>query len=194
MPHAFGLDIDDRFAQVAGCDKPLAALSLAEDRLAAGSARGGSKQQLEKGTANGKAAGSDAKADPAMRAALLARLRFRRNLHQVNCLLKYCRTRCCATLGADLAACTDASGRPYKGSQHFIVDAALAHCAASALTPQLAQLANPRCRKIAAVVLLMKLDDAVMRLEAARLCCAANFGHMICTCPCLSCRDVHVAS
>ncbi len=193
MPHAFGLDIDDRFADVAGCDKPLAALSLAEDRLAAGSARGGSKQQPEKqpgkGAANGKAAGSDARADPAMRAALLARLRFRRNLHQVNCLLRYCHIRCCATLGAGLAACTDAPGRPYKGSQHVIAVAALAQgCAASALTPQLAQLASPRCRKIAAVVLLMKLDDAVMRLEAARLCCAANFGHMICTRPCLSCR------
>ena len=35
MPHAFGLDVEDRFCEVAGSLKPLAALSLAEDKLTA---------------------------------------------------------------------------------------------------------------------------------------------------------------
>lgn len=36
MPHAFGLDVEDRSCAVAGSLKPLAALTLAEDRLNSG--------------------------------------------------------------------------------------------------------------------------------------------------------------
>ncbi len=123
MPHAFGLDIDDRFCAVAGSIKPLVALSLAEERLAArssgssikgsggSSARGasaGSKQPTNGGEAPApaaeepaqatespaKAAGSaahavDPQASAALREALLARLRFRRSLHEVSMAESY---------------------------------------------------------------------------------------------------------
>lgn len=42
MPHAFGLDIEDRACSVAGSLKPLAALTLAEDRLNSLKGRGAS--------------------------------------------------------------------------------------------------------------------------------------------------------
>lgn len=122
MPHAFGLDVEDHFVTVGGSTKCLAALSLAEDRLAAGprgagaSAAAGCKQGQNKGRASSAAAGKqqsagqqqsaapqqgqpqqsaeqqqhnsseDVSLGPAFRAALLARLRFRRSFHQVRSL------------------------------------------------------------------------------------------------------------
>ena len=110
MPHAFGMDVDDHFVTVAGSTKCLAALSLAEDRLGAGpssAARptdGGGRQRAAGGSAAqahqqreqpaAQQAGAQQQAPPgdvqghqqtgqALRAALQARLRFRRQFHQV---------------------------------------------------------------------------------------------------------------
>ena len=107
MPHAFGMDVDDHFVTVGGSTKCLAALSLAEDRLGAGPppaprpADGGGRQSTAGGAAaqvsqsQGQLAGGqqqqmavsaaqgDQQVGQALRAALQARLRFRRQFHQV---------------------------------------------------------------------------------------------------------------
>lgn len=53
MPHAFGLDVEDRSCVVAGSLQPLAALTLAEDRLNSSSGSGKAQPQGGSGTAGG---------------------------------------------------------------------------------------------------------------------------------------------
>lgn len=101
MPHAFGLDVEDRSCSVAGSLKPLAGLTLAEDRLCSARGRaaaatapdppaapppGPGRVQERAGdrAPEAAAAGSPAATEAQLRDALLARLRFRRALHQVH--------------------------------------------------------------------------------------------------------------
>ena len=104
MPHAFGLDVEDRSCSVAGSLKPLAGLTLAEDRLCSARGRaaaaaapdapaapapgpGRAREQGGDQAPEGAAASGPAATEARLRDALLARLRFRRALHQVQWLL-----------------------------------------------------------------------------------------------------------